>query len=365
MVVASLTPTTTAPSGNGSAYTAVSTYGSGGTPYDAGYVVYKGNGTNTVVTNLVDGYTYYFKIWVRYGSEWSSGGEVFCTPDVVTKVVVSGYFNRSATPIDEWTELLVTGDNVDLRGWALRDNNTDQDNWQPAIVFNNIPLWNHLRRGTVIMIWHRTTGRAIDVNLQDGYIEVEANPGGSNTYFTGGDGSTTLNVSGTGDIIEILSPGLTHVHGLGHLSTAGSSWTSMSTPKLNHALSIADGEAVFACPASNIYDYNGPPTGNAYTGISNSATTFGLPNCAITNETYWKSLRQPLFTTQTVNISTFTFGTPGSVTFTWNPCIDPYTTDNYVGYLISEMVGLSGIMALFVSGVGTKLYVSGNLTPES
>jgi NhaP-type Na+/H+ or K+/H+ antiporter len=38
---------------------------------------------------------------------------------------------------------------------------------------------------------------------------------------------------------------------------------------------------------------------------------------------------------------------------------------NYVGYLISEMVGLSGIMALFVSGVGTKLYVSGNLTPES
>ncbi len=333
MVVTSLSPTVVVPTGDGSAYTANSIYGTIGTAFGAGYVSYKGNGTSVVVTNLTDGFTYYFKVWMRYGTTWTLGQELSCTPDVLTKVVVSSYFNAN-TADNEWTELLVTGDNVDLRGWALRDNNTAQDNWQPAIVFNNIPLWNHLRRGTVIMIWHRTTGRAIDVNLQDGYIEVEANPGGSNTYFTGGDGSTTLNVSGTGDIIEILSPGLTHVHGLGHLSTAGSSWTSMSMPKLNHALSIADGEAVFACPAANINDYNGPATGNAYTGISNSATTFGLPNCAINNETYWKSLRQPLFTTQTVNISTFTFGTPGSVTFTWNPCIDPYTTDNYVGYLI-------------------------------
>ena len=333
MVVTSLSPTVVVPTGDGSAYTANSVYGTFGTAFGAGYVSYKGNGTSVVVTNLTDGFTYYFKVWMRYGTTWTLGQELSCTPDVLTKVVVSSYFNAN-TANNEWTELLVTGDNVDLRGWALRDNNTDQDNWQPAIVFNNIPLWNHLRRGTVIMIWHRTTGRAIDVNLQDGYIEVEANPGGSNTYFTGGDGSTTLNVSGTGDIIEILSPGLTHVHGLGHLSTAGSSWTSMSIPKLNHALSIADGEAVFACPAANINDYNGPATGNAYTGISNSATTFGLPNCASTNENYWKSLRQPLFTTQTVTISTFTFGTPGSVTFTWNPCIDPYTTDNYVGYLI-------------------------------
>jgi Secretion system C-terminal sorting domain len=336
MVTASLVPTTTSPTGNGSAYTANSIYGSG-TPYDNGFVVYKGNGTSTVVTNLMDGFIYYFKIWVRYGSEWSSSVEISCTPDVLTKVVVSGYLNASAAE-NEWTELLITGDDVDLRGWALRDNNTAQGGWQPEIVFKNISLWNHLRRGTIIMIWHRTTGHTLDVNPQDGYIEVEANPGVSTTYFSGGDGSTTLNISGTGDIIEVLSPGLTHVHGLGHLTTVGPSWTAMAMPKLNHASSINDGESVYVCPASNINDYNGPATGNAFTAINNTIITFGLPNtCAAgvsTNETYWKSLRQPLFTTQTVTITTLTFGTPGSVTFSWNPCIDPYPADNKVGYLI-------------------------------
>jgi len=339
MVTASLVPTTTSPSGNGSTYTANSIYGSG-TAYDNGFVVYKGSGTSTVITNLMDGFTYYFKVWVRYGSVWSAGVETSCTPDVLTKVVVSSYFN-AADPINEWTELLVTGDDVDLRGWALRDNNSTQGNWQDSIVFKNIKLWNHLRRGTVIMIWHRTTGRAIDVNPQDGYIEVEANPGVSTTYFSGGNAGSTLDLSLNGDIIEILSPSspsFTHVHGLGHRTTAGSSWNSMPNPKLNFSASIVDGRAVFVCPASTINDYGDLATVNAKTDTSSSATTFGLPNtCAIgvnTNETYWKSLRQPLFTTQTVTISTFTFGTPGSVTFSWNPCIDPYPTDNYVGYLI-------------------------------
>ena len=71
------------PAGNGGAYTGNATFGSG-TPYGTGFVVYEGTGTNVTVTNLVNGTLYYFKIWVRYGSEWSSGQEVFCTPGAGT-----------------------------------------------------------------------------------------------------------------------------------------------------------------------------------------------------------------------------------------------------------------------------------------
>ncbi len=80
MVVAcAVNPVAGAPSGNGSAYTANAVFGSG-TAFGGGFVVYKGAGTNVTVTGLTNFTQYYFKIWARYGNEWSSGEEVFCTP---------------------------------------------------------------------------------------------------------------------------------------------------------------------------------------------------------------------------------------------------------------------------------------------
>ncbi len=80
MVVAqALVPVAGTPTGNGSAYTSNSVFGAG-TAFGAGFVVYKGGGSNVTVTGLTNNTLYYFKIWVRYGNEWSSGEEVFCTP---------------------------------------------------------------------------------------------------------------------------------------------------------------------------------------------------------------------------------------------------------------------------------------------
>ena len=66
------------PSGDGSAYTANTVYAA------PDQVVYKGTGTNVTVTGLTNGTTYYFEIFVRKGTEWSSGVEVSCTPNVST-----------------------------------------------------------------------------------------------------------------------------------------------------------------------------------------------------------------------------------------------------------------------------------------
>ena len=67
------------PSGDGSAYTADTNYSA------ANQVVYKGIGNNLTVNNLTNGTPYYFEIFVRKGSEWSSGIEVSTTPVQATE----------------------------------------------------------------------------------------------------------------------------------------------------------------------------------------------------------------------------------------------------------------------------------------
>ncbi len=63
------------PAGDGSAYTADAAFGSG-TEIGAGnYVVYKGTGTSQRVTALTNGTTYYFRVFVRYGSDWTDADQ--------------------------------------------------------------------------------------------------------------------------------------------------------------------------------------------------------------------------------------------------------------------------------------------------
>jgi len=71
-----------APSGDGSAYTANATFGSGTTFNTSGSVVYKGAGTSVTVTGLTNGTTYYIKAFTREGSQWSSGTEVSVVPTI-------------------------------------------------------------------------------------------------------------------------------------------------------------------------------------------------------------------------------------------------------------------------------------------
>jgi len=71
--------TAAAPSGDGTAYSASLTFGSG-TGFDGGYVVYKGSTSPQTVTNLVNGTNYCFKFFTRKGTEWSAGSVICETP---------------------------------------------------------------------------------------------------------------------------------------------------------------------------------------------------------------------------------------------------------------------------------------------
>ncbi len=88
LVVAIQAGTVTAsPSGDGSAYTANSVFGSGTDIGTNEFAVYKGASTTFTTTGLTNGINYCFKIFVRKGTTWSTGVEVCTTPADVT------YFN--------------------------------------------------------------------------------------------------------------------------------------------------------------------------------------------------------------------------------------------------------------------------------
>ncbi|WP_293874224.1 GEVED domain-containing protein, partial [Flavobacterium sp.] len=70
------------PSGDGSAYTGNLAFGSG-TALGSGFVVYKGSTSPQVVTGLTNGTQYFYKIFTRLGTTWSSGVEVSATPLIV------------------------------------------------------------------------------------------------------------------------------------------------------------------------------------------------------------------------------------------------------------------------------------------
>lgn len=84
LVVATVGSVTATPSGDGSAYTANSVYGSGTDLGGGEYAVYKGTGTSVTVTGLTDGTNYCFKVFTRKGTDWSSGTEVCATPNTPT-----------------------------------------------------------------------------------------------------------------------------------------------------------------------------------------------------------------------------------------------------------------------------------------
>ncbi len=87
-------------------YTANANFTGNGSAFEGGKVVYQGTGTNVTVTNLTASKTYYFRVFVRNGTTWSSGVETTAIPTGSTGsnlgCLQASYFNNtsvSGTPV--------------------------------------------------------------------------------------------------------------------------------------------------------------------------------------------------------------------------------------------------------------------------
>jgi hypothetical protein len=132
------------------------------------------------------------------------------------EIIVSEYYNASSQN-DEWTELVVVKDDLDLRGWYLGDNNSATSSWQPKIQFNpGNSFWNHMRAGTIIVLDHASGSdetncddqAKYDYDKSDGFVRMcVRNP----DYFLGG-GTTTLFLADGGDFVQIVNPSGKMIH---------------------------------------------------------------------------------------------------------------------------------------------------------
>ena len=75
---------TVSPTGDGTAYTANATFGSGTDLGTGEYAVYKGTGTSVTVTGLTNGTTYHFEAFARKVTTWSAGVTDSATPNAPT-----------------------------------------------------------------------------------------------------------------------------------------------------------------------------------------------------------------------------------------------------------------------------------------
>lgn len=225
-------------------------------------------------------------------------------------IVVSEYYNLRNDPTGEWAELIVLHDNVDLRGYILRDNSGSSPppiNWRGGIRFRNIPYWQRVHSGTIIVINFRGDA-IIDSVKSDGYIEL----GAENDLFfekvcyycPQGWSINALNIAEASDIVQLLDSNGNNVYSLAHMPSEGGDFINITGAKLSATSSMTNGTSVSVVPGQNLNDFTGGfDITNAKTSISNMVTK-GLPNNSSDrtnlNQTFWKYLRMPKWQNPTI-----------------------------------------------------------------
>lgn len=263
------------------------------------------------------------------------------------RVVISEYFNQINYPNGEWTEFLVLEDGTSLVNCIFRDNQEALSAWQGGVQFKNVPLWTNLKRGTIIVLEHRSLEKTetLDTNSTDGYLHVSALDDNLFTLFTptpDPDPSRTwdqkaLNIANASDIMQICEADGTHIHSLSHYAQQSSSmWQGLPTPKPNMPTSATVLKSVAIYPGADK---------NAYLGIGGASqvqsrdSTMGLPNSA-QNSLFWRSIREPQWSS-TGNIPVDI--QPDGNLLTWTASEE--VNDNLSGYTIiryrkSEVAGV-------------------------
>ena len=108
---------TATPTGDGTSYTANLAFGTTGTEYDGGYILYTGVTSTQTVTALTNGTTYHFTFFTRKGTSWNSGVTATATPALIndffrSKVTgnwnVAGTWESSADGSTGWTTAITT-----------------------------------------------------------------------------------------------------------------------------------------------------------------------------------------------------------------------------------------------------------------
>ncbi len=135
-------------------------------------------------------------------------------------IIINELYNGSQ-PTDEWIELLVVQDGLDIRGWDLRDFSST-GGAQAPLVLSNSSVWSNLKAGTVIIIT-QVSSHIEDLDPADFTLTIKT----SNAVFFAGN---PFNFAGTSEAIQIRNQAQTHIFGV---SWGAGNATSIPEPKIH------------------------------------------------------------------------------------------------------------------------------------
>src|SRR6267143_6810706 len=136
-------------------------------------------------------------------------------------IIVNELFNSSLTT-DEWVELLVIKDSLDLRNWSLHDTTGGAGSGN-TLTFANTSFWSAVRKGTIIVVGQSGFVTTEDTDPSDRLLIIK---GTNATYFSG---TPFLFAAGT-DFIQIRNSSATHVFGV---SWGSANSGSLPAPKVH------------------------------------------------------------------------------------------------------------------------------------
>ncbi|HEX7356844.1 MAG TPA: hypothetical protein VF270_03950, partial [Ignavibacteriaceae bacterium] len=147
-------------------------------------------------------------------------------------IIINEIYNSSSN--DEWIELLVVQDSLDLRGWDIRDFSSNGSAQQP-LVFTNNNLWSNLKKGTIIIVARSENAFAEDLDASDYLLIVKSN---NALYLTG----NPFLIAGSSEAIQIRNNSQVHIFGV---SWGTANANSLPNPKVHLAGPAVSSTSVF------------------------------------------------------------------------------------------------------------------------
>ncbi|QQS38039.1 MAG: T9SS type A sorting domain-containing protein [Ignavibacteriales bacterium] len=198
-------------------------------------------------------------------------------------VFINEIYNSSGN--DEWIELLVVEENVDLRNFELRDFNSSGVAQQP-LVFSNHTLWSNLRKGTIVVVAKAENSFAEDFDASDYVVTIKGN---NALYFSG----TVFSIAGSSEAVQIRNSSQQHVFGV---SWGSANANSLTAPKVHFSGSSTSNTSI-------IFNEDSVPELTSTTNWTMNATASRGTGNTPTNINWILSLRAQPHGSGTVNLN--------------------------------------------------------------
>jgi phosphatidylserine/phosphatidylglycerophosphate/cardiolipin synthase-like enzyme len=156
---------------------------------------------------------------------------VFFAKGYSQSIIINEIYNSSAST-DEWIELLVVQDGLDIRGWNIQDF-TNAGAVGVTLTFSTNSLWASLKSGTIIVIGQSGFTTTEDTDPSDYIVQIKSS---NATYFSG----SVFTIGGASEAIHIRDVSNTHIFGVSW-GTANAS--SLPQPKVHFSAAATSSTA--------------------------------------------------------------------------------------------------------------------------